>query len=89
MNAATKTLFTALIAVAGAAAIGMGLADGLAPQTASQVVKLERVVVTGKRMAPEAVAQLPRVVVHGHRSDAGLQLMADAGSTICQPAQVC
>lgn len=67
MNAATKTLFTALIAVAGAAAIGTGMAEHLSVADAPQVHKLERVVVVGKR-APDAqqqIVQLPRVVIEG------------------------
>ena len=56
------TLFTAAAAVA---ALAFTVAAQAAPQ---QVVKLERVVVTGKavRTEPQVVAQLPRVVVTGY-----------------------
>lgn len=53
------TLFTAVIA--GVAALSFSVAAHAAPQ---EVVKLERVVVTGK--AVREVAQLPRVVVTGY-----------------------
>ncbi len=78
MNASTKTLFTALIAVAGAAALGLGLVTSV-PAPSTQIVKLDRVVVYGKR-APAAVQtaqgieQLPRVVVQGRRASAPVQL---------------
>lgn len=52
------TLFTAV--VGAAAALTFAVAANAAPQ---EVVKLERVVVTGKAM--REVAQLPRVVVTG------------------------
>ncbi|MDI4634737.1 hypothetical protein J7U46_16875 [Pelomonas sp. V22] len=75
MNAAAKTLFTALIAVAGAAAIGTGMADHLSVADAPAVHKLERVVVVGKRLpdAQSQIVQLPRVVIEG-RSLASFQV---------------
>jgi len=53
------TLFSAVIA--GFAALSFSVAAHAAPQ---EVVKLERVVVTGKATRP--IAQLPRVVVTGY-----------------------
>lgn len=53
------TLYTAVLAAA--AALSVSVAAHAAPQ---DVVKLERVVVTGK--ATKEVAQLPRVVVTGY-----------------------
>ncbi|MDM4767038.1 hypothetical protein [Pelomonas sp. SE-A7] len=83
MNAATKTLFTALIAVAGAAAIGMGLADHLAAADAPQVHKLERVVVVGKRAteAGQQIAKLPRVVIEGRSASTLVAAAAPRCST--------
>ncbi|MBB4842723.1 hypothetical protein HNP55_001238 [Paucibacter oligotrophus] len=67
-----RTLFTALVAVAAAAMLGMNLADELSPPQPRPVVKLERVVVQGQRTA---AVQLPRVVVQASRS-AGKQQSA-------------
>ena len=69
MNTTTQALVFAVASVAAAAAIGMGLADRSA-QAATQVVKLERVVVVGKRAEAQTlvVAQLPRVVIEGRRA---------------------
>lgn len=77
MNTTAKALVFAIAAVAGAAAIGTGLAYAAAPAQ-PQIVKLERVVVIGKRAAtPAVVAQLPRVVITGRSSaQADLQLAA-------------
>ena len=96
MNTHTKTLFTALIAVAGAAAIGLGLAANTpdhkaSAAPASQIVKLERVVINGKR-APATVqtAQyievLPRVIVEGRRADASVRL---AAAKTCNAETLC
>ena len=46
----------------------MGLANRTAAP-ATDVVKLERVVVTGKRADAPMIAKLPRVVVEGRRAD--------------------
>jgi len=75
MNTAAQTLAIAIITVAGAAAIGMGLAERTA-QAGTEIVKLERVVVLGKRaVEPVVTAVLPRVVVTGHSvSQADVQL---------------
>ena len=68
MNTTAQALVFAVIAVASAASIGMGLADRMhnsSSTTTQEIVKLERVVIVGKRAT---VAQLPRVVVIGHRN---------------------
>ena len=67
MNTAAKTFVIAIASVAAAAAMGVGLADHTAT-TATEIVKLERVVVVGKRADAMVVAKLPRVIVEGHRS---------------------
>ena len=68
MNITAQALVFAVASVAVAAAIGTGLAD-TAAQPEQQIVKLERVVVIGKRMeAPTEVAVLPRVLITGKRS---------------------
>ena len=64
MNTAAKTFFIAIASVAAAAAAGVSLANHTAAP-ATEVVKLERVVIVGKRA--DAVAQLPRVVIEGRR----------------------
>jgi hypothetical protein len=69
MNTAAKTFAFAIASVTAAAAIGVGLADRTAAP-AAEVVKLERVVVVGKRAADPVVAQLPRVVIEGRRATA-------------------
>ncbi|MFG6412831.1 hypothetical protein ACG02S_02850 [Roseateles sp. DC23W] len=68
MNTAAQTFIVALASVAAAAAIGVGLANRTAAP-ATDVVKLERVVVTGKRADAPMIAKLPRVVVEGRRAD--------------------
>lgn len=67
MNTAAQTFVVALASVAAAAAIGVGLANRTAAP-AAEVVKLERVVVVGKRAEPTVVAKLPRVVIEQHRA---------------------
>ncbi|MEH0166663.1 hypothetical protein ABT392_04710 [Paucibacter sp. JuS9] len=65
MNTTVKALAFALVAVTSAAAIGTAYADHAA-QDAAGIVKLERVVISGKRAAaPVVTAQLPRVVILG------------------------
>lgn len=84
MNAATKTLFTALIAVAGAAAIGTSMADHLSVADAQPVHKLERVIVVGKRMeAQQQIVQLPRVVIEGHSSSYQVASAAQCKAAVC------
>ena len=66
MNTATKTFIIAIASVAAAAAAGVGLANHTAAPGA-EVVKLERVVIVGKRAEATTLAQLPRVVIQGRR----------------------
>ena len=66
MNTAAKTFIIAIASVAAAAAAGVGLANHTAAP-ATEVVKLERVVIVGKRAEATTVAQLPRVVIEGRR----------------------
>lgn len=67
MNTAAQTFVVAIVSVAAAAAIGVGLANRTAAP-AAEVVKLERVVVVGKRMDTTVVAKLPRVVIEQRRA---------------------
>lgn len=87
MNAAAKTLFTALIAVAGAAAIGTSMADHLTVTDAQPVHKLERVVVVGKRMVDAQqhaqIVQLPRVVIEGHSNSYQVASAAQCKAAVC------
>lgn len=76
---------TALVALLGAASLAFMHVEPIAEQQ-PEIVKLERVVINGKRAAaPEAVAivQLPRVVVEGRRADMALQVAkaANCGTT--------
>ena len=66
MNAVAQTFAVAFASVAAAAAVGVGLANGMA-EPATDMVKLERVVVVAKRADVTVVAQLPRVVIEGRR----------------------
>jgi len=70
MNTTAKALIFAVVSVASAAAIGTGLADHAAQSTVAKagVVKLEPVVIVGKRV--HIVAQLPQVVIEGRRTTA-------------------
>ena len=77
---------TALVALLGAASLAFLQVEPA--QAQPEIVKLERVVINGKRAAaPEAVAivQLPRVVVEGRRADA--VQVAKAGN--CGTTSVC
>jgi hypothetical protein len=69
MNITAQALVFAVASVATAAAIGTGLGEFSAqPAVGTEIVKLERVVVVGKRAdASMQIVQLPRVVVTGHR----------------------
>lgn len=85
MNTTASALIFAVVSVASAASIGMALADYAArPQT--EVVKLERVVIEGRRVPAEVksalhVEQLPRVVIEGRRTVASdVQVAAAAAS---------
>ncbi len=69
MNITAQALVFAVASVATAAAIGTGMGDYSAAQSNTEIVKLERVVVVGKRAdASVQIEQLPRVVVTGKRS---------------------
>ena len=71
MNTTSKTLVaTLVIAVVGAAGLVLGQAPEATPR--QEIVKLERVVIEGRR-APQVVASgkvehLPTVVIEGRRS---------------------
>ncbi|TDP73090.1 hypothetical protein [Roseateles toxinivorans] len=82
MNTTAKTLIQALIAGAVLAAAGWMLKPAT-PAPDMQVVQLERVVITGKRMQEgvqeQRIAQLPRVVITGKRLPAeGDTMLAQA-----------
>ena len=69
MNITAQALVFAVASVAVAAAVGTSIADSTAQTEQQHIVKLERVVITGKRMeAPTEVAVLPRVVITGKRA---------------------
>lgn len=82
MNTTAKTLTQALIAGAVLAAAGWMIKPAT-PAATVQLVQLERVVITGKRlqagMQDQQIAQLPRVVVTGKRLPAsGDTMLAQA-----------
>jgi len=81
MSTATFKIFTATAIVAVFGAAGLVLADAdTAP--AAQIVKLERVVITGKRTTEMAqIEHLPRVVIEGRRADAEALAQADRRCT--------
>ncbi|KQW49631.1 MULTISPECIES: hypothetical protein [unclassified Roseateles] len=81
MNTAAKTFAVAIAAVTAAAAIGIGLADRTAAP-ATEVVKLERVVVVGKRADAPVVAKLPRVVVEARRARPVEATLASAQASV-------
>jgi len=68
MNTTAKALVVALAASTSVAALALGF-SGPAAQPAPEIVKLERVVIVGKRMqATVEVARLPQVVITGSRA---------------------
>lgn len=83
-TATRRFVATLLIALIAAFALMTGLsrpAAESASQPAAQIVKLERVVITGKRaesaqLAQSDIKQLPRVVIEGRRMNADVQLAA-------------
>lgn len=81
MNTAAKTFVIAIASVTAAAAIGVGLANGTAAP-ATEVVKLERVVIVGKRADTTLIAKLPRVVIEGRRSTAAETTLAAAQTAV-------
>ena len=81
MNTATFKIATAttIVALFGAAGLVFANVDA-AP--APQIVKLERVVITGKRATEVAQLEyLPRVVIEGRRADAVQVAQADKRCT--------
>ena len=76
----SKTLILSLIATVALGATALAFSSKPATQ---EVVKLERVVITGKRMQAEQVAQLPRVVIEGRRAT------QVAAVEQCSSTQVC
>ncbi len=86
MNTATfKTVAaTTIVALFGAAALVLASVEAT---PAPQIVKLERVVITGQRAAQLArVEHLPRVVIEGRRADAQQVAQADKR---CADAAMC
>ncbi|MDM4767040.1 hypothetical protein [Pelomonas sp. SE-A7] len=79
MNIIAKTLVLAAVSAATLSVFALAY-EGAAPQ---KIVKLERVVIVGKRME---VAQLPRVYVEGHRAGGSTQV---AKAAVCQDRLVC
>ena len=65
LQALSAAILVALVALTGATWMTLTV-----PAEANDVVKLERVVIQGVHTPDEGVAQLPRVVVEGHRSAA-------------------
>lgn len=83
MNTALHTFAVAIVSVASAAAIGIGLADTTTAAPAGEVVKLERVVVVGQHDAPVAVvAKLPRVVISQRRAASPEAVVAQAQAPV-------
>ncbi|MBB4842725.1 hypothetical protein HNP55_001240 [Paucibacter oligotrophus] len=88
MNTRPKNRLVIVCAVLG---LGLGgtsawLARGPAAAPV-QVVKLERVVIEGKRAsAAQPIEHLPRVVIEGRRSDATVQM---AAARRCEASQDC
>jgi hypothetical protein len=81
MNAATKTFVIAIAAVTTSAAIGVGLANRTAAP-ATEIVKLDRVVVVGKRANAQEIAKLPRVVIEARRTASTEVAMASAKAVV-------
>ena len=90
MNTSAKTLIvTTLIAFAGTTGLVLSAENARAPK--QQIVKLERVVIIGKRANPETqvaqrIEQLPRVVIEGRRAQPDTQL---ASAKTCAPQTTC
>lgn len=88
MNTSPKNRLVIVCAVIG---LGLGGASAWFARSpaaaAAQVVKLERVVIEGKRTsAARPVEHLPRVVIEGRRSDTTVQL---AAARRCEATQDC
>ncbi len=91
MNTTAKALIFAVVSVASAAAIGMGLADRATPAAKPAVIKLETVVIYGQRAQAEVqqqvaaavqIEKLPRVEIEGRSMavDTGVQVAAAAAA---------
>ncbi|MDI4634736.1 hypothetical protein J7U46_16870 [Pelomonas sp. V22] len=85
MNFIAKTIVLATVCAATLSAFALAY-QAAAPQP--KIVKLERVVVVGKRMGVEHIAQLPRVVIDGRRNQVGSDLQV-AQAPACLTKQVC
>jgi hypothetical protein len=74
-----------ILAIFASVAYELAQPEAVAPQ---EIVKLERVVIEGKRVASAdaRIEQLPRVVVVGRRADAAVQL---ASAQSCEPGRSC
>ena len=81
LQAASAAILVGLIALTGAAWMTITV-----PAEAPEVVKLERVVVSGVRTPEPTMAQLPRVVIEGRRNQGsdGTQV-----ASACVAPQVC
>ncbi|MBL8280240.1 MAG: hypothetical protein JNL93_26485 [Pelomonas sp.] len=81
LQAVSAAILVAMIALTGAAWMTITV-----PAEAPEVVKLERVVVSGVSTPEPTVAQLPRVVIEGRRNQAsnGTQV-----ASACVAPQVC
>jgi hypothetical protein len=65
LQAVSAAVLVALVALTGATWMTLTV-----PADANDVVKLERVVISGVHTPDAEVAQLPRVVIEGHRTAA-------------------
>lgn len=69
LQAISAAVLVALIALTGATWMTI-----TAPADAPEIVKLDRVVISGVRTPEPVIAQLPRVVIEGRRSTDGTQM---------------
>lgn len=83
MNIIAKTIVLATVCAATLGAFALAY-QGAAPQP--KIVKLERVVIMGKRV--DHIAQLPRVVIEGRRNQVGSDVQV-AQAAACLNTQVC
>jgi hypothetical protein len=81
LQAVSAAVLVSMIALTGAAWMTITV-----PAEAPEVVKLERVVVSGVRTPDPTIAQLPRVVVEGRRNQAGDSTQV---ASACVAPQVC
>ena len=81
-SAKTLVLFTVTVLAMLAVMMGAALLGSGGQAQATEIVKLERVVIVGKRSveAPVQIAQLPRVVITGRSTPAATEpQLASAG----------